>query len=270
MNNIKITVIMGIYNCSKYLEESIDSLLNQTYTNWNLVMCDDCSTDNTYDIAKKYAKKYAERIILLKNDRNMGLNYTLNKCLEKANGEYIARQDGDDISESTRFEKEEKILSQYKKYSIVSCNMQVFDDNGFWGKTNVKEKPENLDFIHGTPFCHAASMIRKEVFDIVNGYTVDSKLLRVEDYHLWFKIYQKGFIGYNIQECLYYMRDDINAAKRRNWQNRINECRVKVIGYKMLNIPKRYYIYSIRPILLGLLPQKIYLKFHKKKLGSEK
>ena len=105
--------------------------------------------------------------------------------------------------------------------------------------SNMKEKPDKYDFVKGSPFCHAPCMIRKKIIQEVNGYTIDKKLLRVEDYHLWFKIYEKGYKGYNIQEPLYKMRNNIEAAKRRTWSNRINEARVKAIGYKMLHIELR-------------------------------
>ena len=82
----KITVIMGIYNCAETLAESLDSLLAQTYNDWNLVMCDDGSIDETYAVAEKYRSDYPDRIKLIKNERNMGLNYTLNRCLEFADG----------------------------------------------------------------------------------------------------------------------------------------------------------------------------------------
>lgn len=266
MENEKISIIMGIYNCDRYLRESIESILSQTYKNWELIMCDDGSTDNTYKIAKEYENRYPDKIILLKNKENKGLNYTLNKCLEKASGKYIARQDGDDISISTRFEKEINFLRENKDYGFVTSNMILFDESGEWGKTKNKEKPNKIDFVKGSPFCHAPCLIKKEVFEEVKGYSVDKKLLRVEDYHLWFKIYSKGYIGYTIQEPLYKARDDRDAYKRRNYRNRINEARVKIIGFKMLKIPIRYYIYILRPLIVGLLPMRVYDILHKNKL----
>lgn len=79
----KVSVIMGIYNCEQTLKESIESILNQSYQDFELIMCDDGSKDNTYEIAKQYEDKYPQKIILLKNKTNKGLNYTLNKCLKK-------------------------------------------------------------------------------------------------------------------------------------------------------------------------------------------
>lgn len=266
MQKIEISIIMGIYNCEKYLKEAIDSIINQTYQNWELIMCDDGSTDNTYNIALEYMKDYPEKIILIRNEKNMGLNYTLNKCLKLAKGKYIARQDGDDISVQDRLEIEYNFLENNHEYSLVSSKMAYFDESGEWGESKVKEVPKKEDFIMGPPFAHAPVLVRKEILEEVGGYTEDKKLLRVEDYHLWFKIYAKGHIGYNINKVLYKMRDNKEAYKRRNLKNRINEVRVKFIGYKMLHIPVYKYIYCIRPILVWLLPQKIYKILHKNKL----
>ena len=108
----KVSIIMGIYNCASTLSEAIDSILMQTFKDWELIMCDDGSIDNTYQIAKRYQKHVGRKIVLLKNDQNMGLNYTLNRCLAVASGEYIARMDGDDISLPTRLEKEVEFLKE--------------------------------------------------------------------------------------------------------------------------------------------------------------
>lgn len=125
---------MGIYNCEGTLAEALDSLLSQTFTDWNLVMCDDGSSDTTYEIAEQYQTRYSNKINLIKNERNMGLNHTLNRCLEFADGEYIARQDGDDMSMPTRFEKEVAILDSNSEIAIVSTAMTYFDESGVWGK----------------------------------------------------------------------------------------------------------------------------------------
>ena len=100
-----VSILMGIYNCADTLEEAIESIENQTYDNWELIMCDDGSKDNTYEIAKKYNEKNPEKFVLIKNEKNLGLNMTLNNCLKVAKGELIARMDGDDISLPERFGK---------------------------------------------------------------------------------------------------------------------------------------------------------------------
>lgn len=261
----KVSIIMGIYNCADTLEEAVESILRQTYQGWELIMCDDGSKDNTYEIATHFSRQY-ENIIVFQNEKNMGLNYTLNKCLEKAKGEYIARMDGDDLSLPTRLEKEVAFLEQHKEYAIVSTNMIYFDKNGEWGKSNMLKYPQKEDLVKATPFCHAPCMVRREVYEKVKGYSVDKKLLRVEDYHLWFKMYSKGYKGYNLQEPLYKMRDDRNAIQRRKFKYRINEAYVKRLIMKNFDLPIKNIVYVIRPIIVGVMPTFLYEYLHKKKM----
>ena len=264
--NIKISIIMGIYNCDKYLDKSIQSLLSQTYQNFEIIMCDDASDDNTYEIAKKYKNMYPNKIILLKNKMNMGLNYTLNKCIAYSNGEYIARQDGDDLSVKNRFEEEVKILNAHKEFAFVSTNAITFDENGEWGQTHLKEYPNNNDFLITSPFCHASSMIRKNVLNEVENYSEGKSYIRVEDYDLWFKIYSKGYKGYNIQAPLYMWRDDRDAYNRRKFKYRINEMKIKIKGFNAITIPWYKFFYVFRPILVGILPYKIYSILHRRNI----
>ena len=261
---------MGIYNCAYTLEESIDSLLAQTITDWQLIMCDDDSVDETYHVAMKYALKDPDKFIVIRNGKNMGLNYTLNQCLKYASGEYIARMDGDDTCHPSRFEKELRFLEMHPHIAIVSTNMALFDESGTWGLSKYKECPEPKDLVVGTPFCHAAAMVRKEALDAVEGYSTDEKLLRIEDYHLWIKMYTMGYRGYNIQEPLYSMRDDHKAAQRKKYKYRINEARVKIFAVHNLKLRKINYLYCLRPLILGVLPIRIYSLLHKIKRGMLK
>lgn len=261
----KISVIMGIYNCEKTLSEAVDSILNQTYTNWELIMCDDGSVDNTYELAKSYRDKYSEKIILIKNPQNLGLNQTLNNCLKVATGDYIARMDGDDLSVPERFEMEVEFLQSHPEYSIVSSPMIYFDENGEWGEGTAVERPTKHDFVAGTPFCHAPCMVRAEALKKADGYSTNPKTIRAEDYNLWFRLYALGYKGYNIQTPLYKMRDDNNAYNRRKFKYSFNEAYVRFTGYKMLGLPIKYYTFALRPILVGLLPKKIYMMLHHRK-----
>lgn len=260
----KISVIMGIYNCSNTLSEAIDSILNQSFSDWELIMCDDGSTDNTFQIATTFQKQFPNKIILLKNNKNYGLNFTLNKCLKSASGEYIARMDGDDRCSEDRFEKEITTLEQELDISIVSSDMQLFDETGIWGLVRYPEYPSKDDFLHGSPFCHASSMVRKDALEAVNGYSVEKKYLRVEDYHLWVKMYEKGYKGKNIQLPLYQMRDNYEASNRRKFKFRLNEAYVRIMLVKQLKMAAWKYIFALRPIIIGLIPNFFYNKLHKR------
>lgn len=263
LSKVEISVIMGIYNCAETLPEAIESILKQTVTDWELIMCDDGSSDNTYEVAKKYKELYSERIVLLRNEQNRGLNYTLNKCLAHAKGQYIARMDGDDRCSPERFSVELSVLENEPDISIVSTDMGYFDESGVWGNISHPDYPIAHDFLYGTPFCHAPCMVRKEAYDAVDGYTDQKKVLRVEDYHLWIKMYKAGYKGKNVHQQLYQMRDDRYAYNRRKIRYRINEAYVKRLVVKELNLPAIGYIYALRPIIVGLLPPKLYDRLHK-------
>lgn len=268
---IKVSIIMGIFNCVETLPEAIDSLLGQTFQEWELILCDDGSTDNTYSVAEEYALRYPNKIVLIRNSTNMGLNYTLNHCLKYAKGEYIARMDGDDLSLPMRLETEVKFLNEHPEYAIVSTPMIYFDEQGEWGKGTAIEIPQIKDFLFHTPFhCHAPCMIRREAYEAVGGYTVDRRLLRFEDCNLWYKLYAAGYRGYNLQEPLYKMRDDRNAYHRRTPSARIRGVYVQWGGFRLIHMPIRYYPFLVleflKDLAIILVPEGLYTTLHKRKL----
>ena len=263
-NRPLISVLMSIYNCESTLEEAVSCIHNQTYTNWELILIDDCSFDDTYNLAKRIAET-DDRIKLFKNDRNLTLAPTLNGCLEKASGEYIARMDGDDICALDRFEKEITFLENHPEYALVSCQMDLFDDNGVYGTVKYKEKPEKSDFANGSPICHAGCMMRKSVIDELKGYDVSTEKERIEDYDLWIRMYQAGYKAYNLQEVLYSMRDDRNAIKRKKFKFRLTEYKLKKKMCKSFDLPLKCKLLAYKPIILGLIPTPLYSVLHKKK-----
>lgn len=257
---------MGIYNCEKTLQEAVQSIISQTYRDWELIMCDDGSQDHTYELAQSLAASDS-RIRVLKNATNLGLNATLNRCLTVASGLYIARMDGDDRCAPDRFAKEMKVLDAEPEIAIVSTDMEFFDETGTWGRIHHPTYPQPLDFLYGSPFCHAPCMVRREAYIKVHGYTESKYLLRVEDYHLWVKMYKAGYKGKNLPEALYQMRDDRSAYQRRKFCYRINEAYVRILLVKELGLPIYGYLFALRPIIVGLMPEFLYRFLHKKRLN---
>lgn len=260
---------MGMYNCEDTLTEAIDSILNQTFDDWELILCDDGSSDATLQVASLYSKKY-EKIKIYRNDRNMGLNYTLNKCLQYAQGLYIARMDSDDISLPDRFEKEVNFLDNNNEYAIVSTRMIYFDEKGEFGVGNGSGEVNITTFYRGTPFAHATVMVRREAYESVGGYNIGSKYLRVEDWDLWIRMYLNGYKGYILPEALYKMRDDRNAINRRKFKYRLNEMRVCIFAIRKFRLSYLNYLYALRFPIVGLLPKSFYKILHKKKLINKK
>lgn len=272
----RISIAMAIYNCAPTLREAIDSIIAQTFTDWELILCDDCSTDDTAAIAQEYVDKY-DNILLIKNEKNMRLPASLNHCLEYSDSEFIGRMDGDDISLPERFEVEVAFLDAHPEYALVSCGMINFDEKGDWGVQLKPEKPTKMSFVADSPFCHAPVLMRREALNDVGNYTVRDDLKRGQDYFLWHKFYMKGYKGYNIQKPYYKMRDDQEAAARRGFNEgmitRIKRgwmfSKVKYEILKDLNLPLKNRLFAMRPLIVAILPRTIYMYLHKKKINSK-
>ncbi len=253
-NPVRISVIMGIYNCAPTLREALDSLLGQTYQDFKVIMCNDGSTDETPTIAQDYVCRYPEKFMLIHNEKNLKLAASLNRCLDYADTEYVARMDGDDLCALTRFEKLIKFLDEHPQYSHVSSAMKLFDETGFYGQTKtLTAEPTVNDFKNGTPYFHASSLFRKSALDKVGGYTAEPRVERVEDYYLWYKFHKNGLQGYNLAEPLYWMRNDKSAFARRKFRDRLRSFKVKIEVCQGLNL-KSGIFYAIRDLAKGLVP----------------
>lgn len=247
MVNQKVSVIMSTYNSEKTISFAIDSIINQSYKNWEFIICDDASTDNTYDILMRYKEKYSTQFIIIRNEKNSKLSYSLNRCLNLASGQLIARMDADDISAENRFECQVEFLNKYKNVDLVGTYMQRFNEKKFNDVVGVVEKPNIFSLKNGAPFFHATIMTHKYVFDKLNGYKVSKLTERSQDLELWSRFFYDGFIGENIAKPLYFVREDIDAIKRRTLKVRFNGLLLRLKAYKLLGYPRMWYI---KPIIL--------------------
>lgn len=263
-----ISVIMGIYNCEKTLSKSIESIMGQTYTDWELIMCDDCSNDKTYEVAKSYSDRYSN-ITLIKNDRNMGLAYSLNKCLKIAKGIYIARMDADDISMENRFMIQKNFLDKNPQYHVVGSAVILYDESGDKAIRKSIEVPVKTDLVKVVPFIHPTIMMRKHSYDLLKGYIVSDRTKRGQDADLWYRFYALGFKGYNIQQPLLKYHESINDYKKRSLIVRWRGMKTRILGYKALKFPLRYYIFAIKPLLTAIIPNKLMYYYHKSRRGGQ-
>lgn len=262
MRNSKISIIMGIYNCADMLPEAIESILSQTYTDWELIMCDDASTDRTYEVAKSYKDRYPDKIILVRNEVNSRLSFSLNHCLQYATGEYIARMDGDDLSAPERFTKQITYLKEHPEVDLVGTAMQRFNDSGYANVDAKPQYPDRYTLRNRIPFNHATIMTYKRVYDKLGGYTVSERTNRAQDYDLWFRFYHAGFRGDNLQEALYFVREDMSAIKRRTFNVRWNAFKTTRMGYKLLGYPKWWIIRpAVSMVVKSLIPAGMMMKY---------
>lgn len=257
-NNPLVSIIMSVYNAEATLCEAIDSIIAQTYRNWQFVICNDCSSDGTIQILQDYQERYPDKFVIFSNSENHRLSYSLNRCLQYADGDYIARMDGDDISAPDRIEKQLGFLQSHKEYQLVGTAMRRFDEDGKHDVVRCSEKPCKEELRYGVTFCHATIMMYKTVFEQIGGYTEASYTKRSQDYDLWFKFYYKGFQGYNLPDDLYLVREDLNAIKRRNLSDRVCIFRIQLKGYKLLHFPLFWYITPLVQVLKALIPSNLY------------
>jgi len=208
-----VSIVLPVYNGEKYLAESLDSILAQTYRNWELVIINDGSTDSTENLILKYQDK---RIKYFPNDVNKGIIFSLNRGLRESNGIYIARIDADDIALPYRLEKQVRFLSENPDYDLCGSYFQTIDSNGRLLK-NVTFPANNRDaqsylLLHNC-FCHSAIMMRT---GIAKDLKYDENFQVCEDYDLWYRISRTGKI-LNLPEftTLYRVHDN-NMSTRKS------------------------------------------------------
>lgn len=265
----KVSVIMAVYNAEDTLRTSIDSILAQTYRDWELVLCDDCSTDSTPELIAEYSARYPDQIVAIKNEVNSKLPFSLNHCLQVAKGEYIARMDADDISKPERLEKQVVFLDAHPELAVVGTSMIRFDENGEFGKLISDAEPSARSLRTGVPHYHATIMMRKSVYDAVGGYTVCARTERGQDVDLWFKVYAKGYLGANLPDYLYLVREDRAAIRRRKLKHDLYFARTRLIGYRMLHFPLHWYIFAFSPIVSHFIPYRLKVKRRNKMAQQE-
>lgn len=192
----KITVLMPVYNCELYIKEAVESVLNQSYSDFELLIIDDASTDKTVSIIKTYADS---RIQLIEKPLNTGYTNSLNLGLELAQGIYIARMDGDDISMPERFEKQAAFLDVNREVVLCGTLFNVI------GSDLVVKLPEHHDEIKlgllwGNCMAHPSVMMRKQILDEFS-IVYDLSKEPAEDFDLWVRLLSLGKL-YNLQEVL--------------------------------------------------------------------
>lgn len=183
---MKISVIMPVYNGEKYLNEAIDSILCQTFYDFEFIIINDSSTDNTENIIKSYND---ERIVYIKNETNLGVAGTLNVGLKMAKGEYIARMDADDISLPNRFETQINFMENNPDVAVIGSSVEFIGSKSGIFEYSETIDHSKIDLIFCSCLAHPSVVIRKSVID--EGFLYDNEFDKVEDYYLWIKISEK-------------------------------------------------------------------------------
>ncbi len=199
-----ISVIMSVYNGELYLAEAIESILHQTFTDFEFIIIDDGSTDKTKEIISSFSDR---RIKVIENKKNIGLSTSLNKGASIARGKYLARMDADDISLPERLAIQTEFLEAHPEIGLVGCNANVIDEHGTVFRTFYMPQTNALirwNMCFRTPFIHPTVVIRKEFLEHVRGY--DDSILYSQDRDLWQRL--SSFTSFaNLPDILFHYRN---------------------------------------------------------------
>lgn len=199
-----VSVLMPVYNTEEsFLRESIESILNQTYQDFELIIIDDGSSNDIYKIIESYQDR---RIRFYKNEINLGVAKTRNKLLELAEGEYVAFQDSDDISLPNRLAKQVEFLNSNKEISILGCDIETIPNKK---KLKKISNPKILDFLGGCAVANGSVMLRLEDLK-KHKLKYNETCVTSEDYELWSRAIKYLYFE-NLQEVLYKYRENPNS-----------------------------------------------------------
>lgn len=257
-----VSVIIPVYNCEKYLPLSLDSILNQTYQNIEILIVDDCSTDGTRNILKKYKQKYSNKLRIFYNKKNLGVASSLNFLVKKTKSNYIFRMDGDDISYNTRITQQLEYISRSENKDLMICGgyVKVINDSGscLYNKRFPISNSDVLSKIFFyTPVCHPAMLIRKEIF---TKYKVKYNSIRyAEDLDLLFQCYTKDLKIGNLPSYILKYRIHPNSETYSNIKLSMNSCTKVRLAYLSILPLKLLEKAKFRGLLfvLPLIPSKL-------------
>lgn len=256
-NNPLISIIMAEYNTDiNQFNESINSLLSQTYNNFEILIVDDCGKNNVEELLKEYKDN---RIKIIKNSNNIGLAKSLNKAIKNSKSKYILRMDTDDIALPNRIERQVQFILKHPEYSIVGTRHTTFNENGEFAISKFKGEIYKNQFLKGTPFCHPSLLIVKSCLEKIGGYP---NFNRGQDYAMEMEMYCHGYKGYIMDEVLLKYRQDKNSFKKRKFKDRIAEYKMRKKYFKKLKLPWYRMFYTVKPIVSGIIPKNIMKIYH--------
>lgn len=206
-NNILVSIVMPAYNCEKYIREAINSVLNQTYQNWELLVIDDGSKDKTSYIIKEFENKDS-RIRYIKNEKNMGVSATRNRGIFIASSEWIAFLDSDDMWEKTKLEKQIK-MAEEKSAEFLFTGSSYINEEGkpYKGIFRVTESVTYKKLRNQNVISCSSVLIKKKFFENIKMEKDDIH----EDYAVWLRVLKTGVTAFGINEPLLIYRISRNS-----------------------------------------------------------
>lgn len=246
-NKPTISVVMSVYNGERYLREAIDSILGQTFEDFEFIIINDASTDGSDGIIKKYDDP---RIVLVYNEKNRGLTKSLNIGLEKACGKYIARMDADDVSLPQRFTRQVDFLNDYQDHIAVGTFAHIIDAQGeFYREMPMPVTHEDvlIWLLQNCSIVHGSVMFR-------NGQDIryDEEYVAAQDYELWVRLLGEGKMIANVPEVLYLWRNHASSVTSARFEMQSDLSRITADRHLNHIIRLKRYDYLLVASLLGI------------------
>jgi glycosyltransferase involved in cell wall biosynthesis len=234
------------------LEKAVRSILNQTLSDFEFLICDDGSGMCAISLLDRMSAE-DKRIRLIRTGKASNHAHKLNLCLSTTDSKYIARQDDDDISQPQRLEKQILFLEQHPDVDFVGCNAEIFDDCGIYKQRLFPQKPTVKDFLFVQPFLHPAIIFRAESLKNIGGYDESPRRELCEDYDLLLRLYKAGKQGYNLNDFLFSYHVSRGGQTKRKMHHRVNEMITRYERFKELGLLPKALPYVIKPILVGVV-----------------
>lgn len=259
-SNLSISVLMSVYKSEKgeYLDRSLQSVWDdQTWKPEQIVLVEDGPlTEELYAVIDKWKERLGDKLVVCRNEQNLGLTKSLNKGIELITSDLIARSDSDDISAPQRFELQEKFFRENPEIDILGGSMQEFDDEHEC--LNVRHYPLTHEeacryIVKACPLAHPAVMMRKRMFD--EGLQYDERYRMSQDIKLWYDAVLAGYQMANLQEIVLFFRQQGDVFRRRSRVKAWNEFKIYMNGiYRMHGLFTLAYRYPIARYIFRNLP----------------
>jgi len=266
LNNPLVSVVLPVYNCEDHIAEAIQSILSQTYQNFEFIIVDDASTDNTNNILKQYTDT-DQRLHLIVNPVNLRQTESITIACKMAKGKYIAVMNADDIALSMRFDKQVRFLEENHDFGLVGSWTDTIDENGIilgqW-KTSPSHEELMWDMLFGAGFAHSSVMMRNDLLKGVGYYTT----IQSEDYDLWRRLSRISKIA-NIPEVLQQKRVWTGQLAKRVVAINL-ECHLNIMQDNIQNLLNDKSInLELIKILFSVIDDKITIDMQNPKFAQE-
>ena len=261
----KISVLMPVYNAEKYLKDSVNSILNQTFTDFEFIIIDDCSTDKSLEILKNFANM-DKRIRLFTNSDNLRICKTLNKGIDYANGKYIVRMDADDYSYPERLKIQYHFMESNPDFVVSGGYIEVCDENlksikERKYKLNNEDIRKNMFFFN--PFAHPAVIYVTNAVKEIGYYNND--LADAEDYELYFRLGRIGKFGNVAKKLIKYRINQNQVSVRKSRRQELLTLYIRLKAYVEYGYSIKFsvIVYSILQLIsVFIIPSHLKLKIY--------